>query len=385
MNRIAAFLVLCLLGLIGLCPAQCLKGKKQIHPPLSYWQTYDYQHKQIDEKELASVNSIQLEYIRGYIFGRHGRIFKEEHIQSNLDGLKWYKRNPKFSNSMLNDMERRNLDLVRGEEAKSHSELQPGDLRFWVDKPLDPKHVDEGLLNLHIMKAEIEAIHGKMFDSEPQLQAYFEDRYWYKPNPAYNERVLNPTEKANLKLLSDMERKSRGGGVSPGEMLAYTNVPFPADALKKSSLMDLRLMRNEFFAIHGRPFKTEWLNRTFRSYDWYKPGKETPLNPVENENVIKIVKRENEIHQSLGTTALSDEALDGMYLEDLLKLKNEIYARHGRVFKTKWLQNYFSSLSWYKPNPEYSEKLLSNVERKNLQLIASVAKGAQSQFDMAEG
>jgi hypothetical protein len=32
-------------------------------------------------------------------------------------------------------------------------------------------------------------------------------------------------------------------------------------------------------------------------------------------------------------------------------MRDEIYARHGKVFKDPWTQKYFASFDWYKANP----------------------------------
>src|SRR5690349_10814664 len=93
------------------------------------WEKYDYAHKLIPAKGLDKLDLDTLGFIRGIIFGKHGRIFKSSLIQEYLDDTDWYKRKKTFKNSELNDVERRNLDIVREEEAHEHSEVQPGDLR----------------------------------------------------------------------------------------------------------------------------------------------------------------------------------------------------------------------------------------------------------------
>ena len=47
---------------------------------------------------------------------------------------------------------------------------------------------------------------------------------------------------------------------------------------------------------------------------------------------------------------------------ELRLLKNEIYARHGKIFKEPDLKKYFSKQSWYKPNKKYNDTLLSEKE-----------------------
>ncbi len=52
--------------------------------------------------------------------------------------------------------------------------------------------------------------------------------------------------------------------------------------------------------------------------------------------------------------------------------RNEIYARHGRIFKNAYLNSYFNSCSWYHPiegKTEVADSELSQIEKDNLQLI----------------
>ena len=66
-------------------------------------------------------------------------------------------------------------------------------------------------------------------------------------------------------------------------------------------------------------------------------------------------------------------------------MRQEIYARHGKVFKEPWLQKYFSSFDWYKPNPEYTDASLSEVEKQNIATIAAYEKRAVTAMSTIEG
>ena len=64
--------------------------------------------------------------------------------------------------------------------------------------------------------------------------------------------------------------------------------------------------------------------------------------------------------------------------DELNLMRNEIYARHGWIFRRPDLRNYFESQPWYRPrsdNAYYSnrqvEAELSPIERRNLQIIVS--------------
>ncbi|WP_129689762.1 YARHG domain-containing protein [Gottfriedia acidiceleris] len=67
---------------------------------------------------------------------------------------------------------------------------------------------------------------------------------------------------------------------------------------------------------------------------------------------------------------LSNADLNKLAPNELRLARNEIYARHGLVFKSSDLTIYFTSKSWYKPNPAYGGEL-NDVEKYNLNLIKS--------------
>jgi hypothetical protein len=50
-------------------------------------------------------------------------------------------------------------------------------------------------------------------------------------------------------------------------------------------------------------------------------------------------------------------------------LRNEIYARHGRIFSTPEMKKIFESVWWYQPRPEFTESELNDIEKKNVDFI----------------
>lgn len=67
---------------------------------------------------------------------------------------------------------------------------------------------------------------------------------------------------------------------------------------------------------------------------------------------------------------LQDSDLYGLSKAQLRILRNTIYARHGRKFKSPDLQRYFSQFSWYYPTVnEVYEHQLSSTEKHNIRLI----------------
>ena len=67
--------------------------------------------------------------------------------------------------------------------------------------------------------------------------------------------------------------------------------------------------------------------------------------------------------------------LSGMSKEELRLARNEIYARHGRIFGSSDLNDYFNSMAWYVGNvsaEEFDESVLNDYEKSNLDLIKSI-------------
>ena len=58
--------------------------------------------------------------------------------------------------------------------------------------------------------------------------------------------------------------------------------------------------------------------------------------------------------------------------DKLRLLRNEIFARKGRQFKSKDLKEYFSKQPWYKERSDYNDKLLSEVDKQNVSLIMNL-------------
>lgn len=74
---------------------------------------------------------------------------------------------------------------------------------------------------------------------------------------------------------------------------------------------------------------------------------------------------------------LTEKDLEALSQEELLKARNEIYARHGRMFDDSSLQAYFNSKTWYQEvyePDEFPEDALSDLERRNAKFILDYEK-----------
>jgi hypothetical protein len=379
-----------LLGVAALVIACSLTVPAQdVSEAVKRWEDFDFAKNTIVASQINALPLEDLQLLRGIVFGKHGRIFKDLAIKAYLKDRPWYQPNPEFKNSMLNEIEVRNLDIIRDAEASKHDFLQPGDMRYWRSRVL-PRRKLGGHTSAEwlVLRSEVEAIHGRRFDDQPWLQQYFDERYWYKPSPNYDSKLLTELERKNLQTIATAQSKQRRLAISPGDMELFENKLITEHMLKGLSLHELRLLRNEIYARHGRAFRAVWLQQYFWSQPWYEQKEDfqdEQVSGTDKLNVETIVRYENRMHDELGKKPLTRSILAGLFVEDVEKMRQEIYARRGKVFKEPWLQSYFASFDWYKPNPDFNESMLTAVEKQNLATLVAYAKRAASVLDAVEG
>lgn len=100
------------------------------------------------------------------------------------------------------------------------------------------------------------------------------------------------------------------------------------------------------------------------------------VEETEPENV-QMTEQDQYILPESDSRYLTDSDIAGMSLREINYAKNEIYARHGRKFKSEELQSYFDSKSWYtgKYDPadfdkNYSSSMLNTYEKKNAEFLS---------------
>lgn len=74
------------------------------------------------------------------------------------------------------------------------------------------------------------------------------------------------------------------------------------------------------------------------------------------------------------TRKLTKSDLAPLSKKQLELARNEIYARHGRKFKTEYIQEYFNMTHWYKGTVEpenFSESVLNDIEKYNINFISN--------------
>jgi len=158
--------------------------------------------------------------------------------------------------------------------------------------------------------------------------------------------------------------------------------------LKGKSVWNLMVMRNEIFARHGYIFKTPQIKQYFQQQTWYQPeyyDVDTYLTSIERANAKLIRKHEKMItsryygkYPEASTRYLTLSDLKGKSVWNLRIMRNEIFARHGYIFNTPKIKQYFQRQTWYQPEYYDVDTYLTSIERGNAKLIRVKKKGPGS-------
>ena len=117
---------------------------------------------------------------------------------------------------------------------------------------------------------------------------------------------------------------------------------------------------------HEKPSRWGTLETPPREYDWLKITEDGEEVAVDEQGYI--------LSESDTRLYTADELADFSDWE-LTLARNEIYARHGRLFDTPEIQEYFDGCGWYEGTitPEeftgHEEEYLNPIELENVQMI----------------
>ncbi len=75
---------------------------------------------------------------------------------------------------------------------------------------------------------------------------------------------------------------------------------------------------------------------------------------------------------------LTDDFFEFMDPFEIRNLRNEIYARHGYIFKTPDMKRYFAAQPWYRPRFDNVDNQLTDLEKFNLLLIRKLSASSNN-------
>ena len=192
------------------------------------------------------------------------------------------------------------------------------------------------LRELTLMRNTIFARAGNPF-RKPWLDEYFSAQAWYHPLEKMDEARITPLDRKNARIVADYEAELTGADLAA--RLAKVEARFDAGVQSAEDDVELRLLSS-------------------RLGKWVGGAAGKAGSPLEDPMRLN------------GLLTLKD--LAKLSRRDLRLLRNVIYARRGRPFKSEILKEYFSAMEWYEPDPTYTDARLTPTDNKNIRLIQSV-------------
>ena len=99
---------------------------------------------------------------------------------------------------------------------------------------------------------------------------------------------------------------------------------------------------------------------------------ESPLDFTVNFFKSKVYEGNVKVYSDIGE--IIPQSKDDTKSIFVKALRNEIYARHGRIFTTPEMKRIFEAAPWYKPRGDFKESDLNEIEKKNVELIIEYEK-----------
>ena len=103
------------------------------------------------------------------------------------------------------------------------------------------------------------------------------------------------------------------------------------------------------------------------------------VSPMVTSGQVDVYAAEGEyILPDSDSRAYTYEELSGLSAQEIRLAKNELYARHGWIFKSADLQDYFNSKSWYHGTvmpDDFSDSVFNTYEKNNVDLLRAIEKG----------
>jgi hypothetical protein len=269
----------------------------------------------------------------------------------------------------------------------------------------EPYLQSKSLRELSLLRNTILARYGWGGFRKPWLREYFQQQPWYKPDPKFSYKRLSKVDRQNVALIAQAELGLRYTDLDRmRERLLVKAGKWWGDLPSYESESGRQVRACDLSAYMGNPYRTPWVTEfqaavaaskdcTHHGADRDALKKHLDNKPVAPD--LDTLSAEERIELGLISRAMGDFALDEgqreqaagsldevlkvkelrqLSLRDLRLLRNTIFARRGRPFKSELLQEHFQHMPWYTPDPAYTDERLTATDKRNIELIRQVEK-----------
>ncbi len=246
------------------------------------------------------------------------------------------------------------------------------------------------LRELAILRNTIYARYGWDGFRKQWLRDYFHAQKWFKPNPAFSYKLINKADRENAHIIGSLEASFNEGTLRSRQAQIYARhgkvwndrLQWTWKNGKKTTSCD-QPDGYDGFDTHDADEELSW-DCAFQHEKWYHPNprfSESDITPDERIELGLISRALGGFATDGGEWGKAEQSLDHLLalddlrtlsLRDLRLLRNTIYARRGRPFKSPVIREHFRGMKWYQENVAYTDKLLSRTDVRNVRLIRSV-------------
>lgn len=199
--------------------------------------------------------------------------------------------------------------------------------------------------------ASVENIDTEIMDSVAEFD--FEDDGW--GNSGKVRIVFGEQVSVEINELEKNPDNATGMAISSAVLDRENSTEIDTEEARDENNVDQQMMARDPY----RAASAYWSEVVEWDEDNGRYGMDRPLEPI-----LSSDQREYTIEE------LKD------YSEDILYLAlNEIYARHGYIFRNEDLQNYFMGQVWYTPLVEgenFSDEVFNEYEKENLKVLLKI-------------
>ena len=199
--------------------------------------------------------------------------------------------------------------------------------------------------------ASVENIDTEIMDSVAEFD--FEDDGW--GNSGKVRIVFGEQVSVEINELEKNPDNATGMAISSAVLDRENSTEIDTEEARDENNVDQQMMARDPY----RAASAYWSEVVEWDEDNGRSGMDRPLEPI-----LSSDQREYTIEE------LKD------YPEDILYLAlNEIYARHGYIFRNEDLQNYFMGQVWYTPLVEgenFSDEVFNEYEKENLKVLLKI-------------
>jgi YARHG domain len=176
--------------------------------------------------------------------------------------------------------------------------------------------------------------------------------------------------------------KAQGDSIEGRSIVGGNNRPFTGTFAENAGVITIKAKEpgdhpdDGVFEFSFQAANPDSLQGSWKPNNTKKPAKEYTLSRKKFEYKADVGE-----YPQASTRLLKQKDVENMYKQDLEFMRNEIFARHGYCFKKKKLRQEFEMEDWYVPNTVDIKGFLTDVEKKNIELIKRYEKYAEEYGD----